>query len=233
MIMEKTLMILGLVLTVVAGGCVQQSGPVACTADAKLCPDGSAVGRDSSNNCEFKPCPVNEKPDDNISVDNPYVQYVADSREKCAATDWICPGGSSQFFDDTGCGCKADEPKKYVGNSLEECSRIKFMCEKNYVYFSDDKGCGCEYSFDQASAEPTPPSMPPAPGKLQAIDCPAERPQACTKEYVPVCGWYSQDIQCIKYPCANVYGNKCMACADSQVAYYTEGQCPTDDGALR
>lgn len=32
---------------------------VACTADAKLCPDGSAVGR-SGPNCEFTPCPGEE-----------------------------------------------------------------------------------------------------------------------------------------------------------------------------
>ncbi len=31
---------------------------VVCTQDAKLCPDGSSVGRDSYNNCEFKPCPI-------------------------------------------------------------------------------------------------------------------------------------------------------------------------------
>jgi hypothetical protein len=30
--------------------------PVACTMDAKMCPDGSAVGR-SGPNCEFAPCP--------------------------------------------------------------------------------------------------------------------------------------------------------------------------------
>ncbi|MEK7613679.1 MAG: hypothetical protein AAB439_02275 [Patescibacteria group bacterium] len=29
---------------------------VACTADAKLCPDGSAVGREGPN-CEFAACP--------------------------------------------------------------------------------------------------------------------------------------------------------------------------------
>mmetsp|Transcript_19983 Transcript_19983/g.47692 ORF Transcript_19983/g.47692 Transcript_19983/m.47692 type:complete len:507 (+) Transcript_19983:50-1570(+) len=29
----------------------------ACTMDAKECPDGSFVGRDWSNNCEFEPCP--------------------------------------------------------------------------------------------------------------------------------------------------------------------------------
>src|SRR3989344_2199365 len=28
-----------------------------CTADAKVCPDGSYVGRDPYNNCEFRPCP--------------------------------------------------------------------------------------------------------------------------------------------------------------------------------
>jgi hypothetical protein len=33
-------------------------GPEACTAEAKLCPDGSAVGRDASSNCEFYPCPA-------------------------------------------------------------------------------------------------------------------------------------------------------------------------------
>ena len=30
--------------------------PVACTMDAKLCPDGSAVGR-TGPDCEFPPCP--------------------------------------------------------------------------------------------------------------------------------------------------------------------------------
>lgn len=32
--------------------------PVACTMDAKICPDGSAVGR-TAPNCEFSPCPEN------------------------------------------------------------------------------------------------------------------------------------------------------------------------------
>lgn len=30
--------------------------PVACTMEAKLCPDGSVVGR-TGPNCEFAPCP--------------------------------------------------------------------------------------------------------------------------------------------------------------------------------
>lgn len=34
----------------------QDEEPVACTAEAKICPDGSAVGR-TGPNCEFAPCP--------------------------------------------------------------------------------------------------------------------------------------------------------------------------------
>jgi hypothetical protein len=34
----------------------EPEGPVACTMDAKVCPDGSAVGRQGPN-CEFAPCP--------------------------------------------------------------------------------------------------------------------------------------------------------------------------------
>ena len=33
------------------------TSPKACTMDAKICPDGSSVGR-SGPNCEFAPCPT-------------------------------------------------------------------------------------------------------------------------------------------------------------------------------
>ena len=33
-----------------------QQPPQACTEEAKVCPDGSAVGR-TGPNCEFAPCP--------------------------------------------------------------------------------------------------------------------------------------------------------------------------------
>jgi plastocyanin len=35
----------------------ENNGPVACTLEAKMCPDGSAVGR-TGPNCEFAACPV-------------------------------------------------------------------------------------------------------------------------------------------------------------------------------
>jgi len=41
---------------VLISGCIQQNIPVACTEEAKICPDGSAVGRVLPD-CEFAPCP--------------------------------------------------------------------------------------------------------------------------------------------------------------------------------
>lgn len=35
---------------------IEEGNQVACTMDAKICPDGSAVGR-TGPNCEFAPCP--------------------------------------------------------------------------------------------------------------------------------------------------------------------------------
>ncbi|GBE19063.1 hypothetical protein BMS3Abin16_01676 [archaeon BMS3Abin16] len=54
--MDSKIIWCGLLLIVVVSGCLQEtSGPVACTADAKICPDGSAVGRVAPD-CEFAPC---------------------------------------------------------------------------------------------------------------------------------------------------------------------------------
>ena len=160
--MKKILIALIIVLSIFLISCAKDK-PVACTMDAKICPDGSAVGRVGPN-CEFADCPA-----------------------------MICDYNSSI--------------KKYVGKSLDECQRIKFLCENNMEYFSDDCGCGCS-------------------AKTEMNLCDATRPQACTMEYLPVCGWFDQSIKCIKYPCASTYGNKCMACANEKVAYWTQGECP-------
>jgi hypothetical protein len=56
--------------------------------------------------------------------------------------------------------------------------------------------------------------------------CSEEDPQSCGREFSPVCGWANENIQCIKYPCAQNYPNKCTACADEKVEYWTPGQCP-------
>jgi hypothetical protein len=58
----KKIIIVGVVLVLVEAGLVgwkffNQPKPVACTMEAKLCPDGSAVGR-VGHNCEFAECPA-------------------------------------------------------------------------------------------------------------------------------------------------------------------------------
>lgn len=57
--MKKTLILFGISL-LLAGcnflGLSTNKNQVACDMDAKLCPDGSAVGR-TGPNCEFSPCP--------------------------------------------------------------------------------------------------------------------------------------------------------------------------------
>jgi hypothetical protein len=37
-------------------GCAEKPR-IACTMEAKACPNGSYVGRDPQKNCEFRPCP--------------------------------------------------------------------------------------------------------------------------------------------------------------------------------
>lgn len=120
----------------------------------------------------------------------------------------------------SGCGIRNDSPlvppvgKQYVSEDPKECMVIKFMCVEGKQPFFDDKGCGCE---------------PIAGGKLKAYDCTDPRPEACTKEYIPVCG--QVQVQCIKAPCPPImqtFGNKCEACANPLTISYTEGACASD-----
>ena len=52
--------------------------PIACTKEAKLCPDGSAVGRNGSNGCEFDPCPQLDFPEIKQCILRAEVDYTAD-----------------------------------------------------------------------------------------------------------------------------------------------------------
>jgi hypothetical protein len=48
--------ILSLFLIILFSGCIKQNNPIACTEEAKICPDGTAVGRIPPD-CDFAPCP--------------------------------------------------------------------------------------------------------------------------------------------------------------------------------
>lgn len=48
----------------------------------------------------------------------------------------------------------------------------------------------------------------------------------CITLYNPVCGWDDPEkIQCKKFPCASTYSNSCNACKNSDVLYWTSGEC--------
>lgn len=59
------------------------------------------------------------------------------------------------------------------------------------------------------------------------VQCKDPRPQACTKEYQPVCASKDTGVRCIKSPCPSEedvsYGNACTACADPKVHGYVPG----------
>src|SRR6185369_1373395 len=73
---------------------IPPSGNVACTLEAKQCSDGSYVGRDPANNCEFKDCPVTGSKvctdDVKMCPDGSYVSR--DSANNCVFKD--CPSTS-------------------------------------------------------------------------------------------------------------------------------------------
>ena len=68
----------------------------------------------------------------------------------------------------------------------------------------------------------------PQEGKKVPVYCSESDKAAdvCTADVNPACGWFNEDIKCIKYPCAATYSNSCNACIDEKVAYWTQGECP-------
>jgi hypothetical protein len=80
-------------LLVALGACTvlpQQPDPVACTLDAKVCPDGSAVGRIPPN-CDFAPCP--ERGKDYCTADDDCVCDGIDTQTG------DCFRGNKQYYD--------------------------------------------------------------------------------------------------------------------------------------
>jgi len=152
--------------------------PVACTEEAKICPDGvTAVGRNSENNCEFDPCPSETG---GVGIANPASVYCEEQ------------GGTSKII-------------------TEQDGSQSGVC-----VLKDGTECD-EWAYYRGEC----------PAAKKTYCTPAQRgAEVCTMEYRPVCGWFNESIQCIRYPCAATYSNPCMACADDKVAYWTEGECP-------
>lgn len=71
----KLLFAVAAIAIIIMAGCTSPPvGPVACTQEAKICPDGSSVGRNSSLNCEFDPCPSG-----GVGMPNPASKFCVDA----------------------------------------------------------------------------------------------------------------------------------------------------------
>jgi hypothetical protein len=139
----------------------------------------------------------------------------------CTMDAKLCSDGTSVGRDpNNNCEFPAcSDEKSYISKDPEQCKVVKFMCVQGKQPFSNETGCGCE---------PIPAPAPISGGKLKAYDC-TERTQACTKEYVPVCGQVQPE--CFTTPCdiiMQTFSNKCVACANSLTISYTEGACAND-----
>jgi len=83
--MKKTVLALSVISVLFLLSCAQNN-PIACTADAKICPDGSAVGR-TCPNCEFAPCPAEN--------DQPLDCKSSDCGPQLGMPNRLCPDGKS------------------------------------------------------------------------------------------------------------------------------------------
>lgn len=94
----KKILIIFIFLLIVLVACSKSQ--TACTEEAKLCPDGSYVGRIGPN-CEFAECPKSK-----CDYTNESMKYVAKSIEECAMILIKCEPSYEFFSNECGCGCK-------------------------------------------------------------------------------------------------------------------------------
>jgi|GEM_PF-1710713 len=245
--MKKILLILCIVSVMMIAGCK----PLMCTQEAKICPDGSAVGR-TGPNCEFAACPSNS-----TQIANP------------ASVNCINKGGTLKIVDGPGgqygmCtlpdGKQCEEWSYFRGECPLNCSACPQLaspgpdfCTEGKIISGGTDACGCNLSpvcqvtivdctgdtktcLDGSTVNRVPPScefaecppicdFPPcqkAPKNL----CGTRRAEVCTEVWQPVCGWFGPNIECFKYPCAGTFSNSCFACMNPIVEYWTDGECP-------
>jgi len=119
--------------------------PKGCTLEAKVCPDGSSVGR-SGPKCEFTACPgdavctddAKKCPDGSfVGRSGPSCQFVCPGDVACDADAKLCPDGTTVGRTGPSCEFKCGDPVacsadaklcadgSYVGRTAPDCS---FKC---------------------------------------------------------------------------------------------------------
>ena len=146
LIVIVALVILGLVVTSIFKD--DDKTPIGCTEDARLCDDGSSVGRNPDLNCEFDPCPEVEfwKLDD-ISLG----QNDINGNYFCfGCNDELCvdPIKETTFLEET-LNKYCDSDFEVVENAPKNQCIVDEECEFYYTDYSENNPCGgCSYADD-------------------------------------------------------------------------------------
>lgn len=96
-----------------------QAQGIACTQEAKKCPNGSFVGR-TGPHCEFAPCPG---ADEDRNAPPKDAAPPADGGHMCPMFRKLCPGGGSVGPEGPDCHvppCPEHAPFKKVGGTTDE-----------------------------------------------------------------------------------------------------------------
>ncbi len=96
---------------------------VFCTMDAKMCSDGSYVGRDAENNCEFFPCPNGEELEDDENENSCNNKYWVDNTNKECSQKQFC--GAYMYYG------------LYTFETKEEC--LKFLENETELEEEDEE----------------------------------------------------------------------------------------------
>lgn len=215
-----------------------------CPEDAKICPDGSVVVRDPDNNCEFPECPESECAKEGESFSwiftDEYPEHCCegltewqggmDTRvsigDECYATGLVSGNPVGTCIN---CGNGICEEIENVCNCPDDCTAKSDTAHHSFASvaeFCEFENKYTAYCKNLGTTEESELSEICSSCQKRTFCTPEQRnAEACTLEYKPVCGWYSEEVQCVTYPCAETYSNQCMACSDEKVEYWTEGEC--------
>jgi hypothetical protein len=226
-----TILLLGLVFVLVAEYFydVSSDNLEACTEEARLCPDGSVVGR-TGPNCEFAPCPTPIPEPEPLPAVASFTDCVEAGNSVLESYPRQCRHNGELFVEELTVSI-SNFPIRY-GEDVSRMEEFRSDCEQRMGVFNE---CGsacppdaeeCDDVCSMICEGPASEFMPPVP--LESTFCtPASRSvDACIEIYQPVCG--QVQVECITTPCNPVpetFPNSCFACQNERVISYTEGEC--------
>lgn len=129
--MKSSVLLIGLLVIVIAlSGCTEPP-PTACTMEAKVCPDGTAVGRNPALNCEFDPCPSVE-----CKGEGETIPVIANPPECCKGLVLIPPKDLQTVgimgYCTSKCGNGICDEIESTHNCLEDCEEEIDLCGNGF-----------------------------------------------------------------------------------------------------